>query len=597
MIPITTYYSPRKAIVATAATAAAMLLSFQTVLVQSCSDFLVTPGASLDGSAMIAYNADDVGLNGVLYHYPATTNNDVHSNISIYEWDSGEYLGEIPQVKETFNVVGNGNEYGLVIGESTFGGIPILGRPLDPKNRGIDYGSLIYITLQRSKTAKEAIHTMVDLMDTHGYASEGESFSIADASGEVWIMEVIGRGPTFGKMGAVWVARRVPDGYVTAHANQARITTFPRDDAETCLYADDVIDVAVHYGLYSKAADPAAFSFSDVYDPVGFSGARFSDARVWSMFSQIADEDGSFQIQYQDYASGQNLTNRMPLFIKPHKKLDVRDVMDLMNSHYDGTGLDSSHDVGAGLFGAPYRPRPLEWTFGEMRYFNERTVAIEKTGWNFVAQIRPHMPRELAALIWFGVDDSSTSPRLPVYASSKMVPEAYAGKGTQDGVKFDIFKFDMKKAFWIQNLVSNFAYSRWNDCYPTVRHKIDEIHAAFAYQVAHVDAKALDLYKKQDASVAVDFVTMFTAEAGEDLQREWTAFFGDLFTRFRDFSIILPDPDSSRGFTIESPGLSEEVKRRIVMETGTRYQVRQQYGETPGLRWGGQATEVLVKAY
>ncbi|KAL3917980.1 MAG: hypothetical protein SGILL_004458 [Bacillariaceae sp.] len=321
---------------------------------------------------MIAYNADDVGLKGVLYHYPATQNNNPLDTIQVYEWDTGKYLCDIPQVNETYNVVGNGNEYGLVIGESTFGGVDILAeKPKDTP--GIDYGSLIYITLQRTKSAREAIHTMVELMDTHGYASEGESFSIADSSGEVWLMEVIGRGATFGKKGAVWVARRVPDGYVTAHANQARITTFPRDDPDNCMYAEDVVDVATHYGLYPKEGDAEkSFSFSDTFDP----------ARVWSMFSHVADKDGSFEIQYQSYASGTNVTNRMPLFIKPFKKLTVQDVMALMNSHYEGTELDPSTDVGAGIFRTPYRPRPLEWTYGEKMFHNERTIAIEKTGWN-----------------------------------------------------------------------------------------------------------------------------------------------------------------------------------------------------------------------
>jgi dipeptidase len=274
-------------------------------------------------------------------------------------------------------------------------------------------------------------------------------------------MEVIGRGPTYPKKGAVWVARRIPDGMVTAHANQARITTFPRDDPANCLFADDVVDVAVHYGLYSEHADPIEFSFSDVYDPVGFTNARFSEARVWSIFSQIATADRSFQIQYQDYAAGRNVTNRMPLFVEPYKKLSVLDVMNLMNSHYEGTELDGSVDVGSGLFADVHRPRPLTWEYQGKIYFNERMVATYRTGWNFVAQIRPQMPRELAALIWFAVDDSSTSPRVPVYASSTMVAEPYAGKGTQDGVPFEALKFDMKKAFW-GKFMNFFVNVDWN---------------------------------------------------------------------------------------------------------------------------------------
>jgi dipeptidase len=328
--------------------------------VHACTDLLVTPGASADGSATIAYNADSVTLYGVLYHYPRTEGRGGQMR-DIYEWDTGKYLGQIKEVNYTYNVVGNSNEHGLVIGESTFGGVPELSGIKQQQALGaiLDYGSLIYITLQRAKTALEAIHTMDSLLNEYGYASSGESFSISDRSGVVWMMELIGRGDTYGKLGAVWVATRIPDGYVAAHANQARTTTFPRDDPENCLYAEDVVDVAVHYGLFSASADPKDFSFSDVYNPVGFVNARMSEARVWSIFSAIADQDGSFQKQYQDYALGSNTKNRMPLYIKPYAKLSVTDVMKLMNSHYEGTEMDPTLDNGAGIFASPYRSRPL----------------------------------------------------------------------------------------------------------------------------------------------------------------------------------------------------------------------------------------------
>lgn len=472
---------------------------------------------------------------------------------------------------ETYNVVGNGNEHGLVIGESTFGGVPQLAQQAGAI---MDYGSLIYVTLQRSKTAREAISTMSRLMDTYGYASEGESFSIADASGDVWIMEVIGRGDKYGTKGAVWVARKVPDGYITAHANQARITTFPRDDPDNCLYADDVVDVAIFYGLYSPDDDPDLFSFSDTYDPVAFSGARFSDARVWSFFSTVADEDGSFQLKYQNYASGRDLSERMPLFVKPYKKLSAFDVMDLMRSHYEGTELDPSTDVGAGLFETPYRPRPLTWEYQGRKYFNERTVAIEKTGWTFVAQLRPNMPRELSVLIWFAVDDSSTSPRVPVYASSRAVSEPYAGKGTQDGVPGPMLKLDMKKAFWVQNMVSNLCYWRWKDAYPILRNKIDAIHAEFAREVERIDAHALALYNDVSPAAAVKYVTDYTVSAGEKLHETWLDFYGELFVRFRDFSTIVEKEGETRcGCEVQSPGLSDNMMKRIAMETGTHYEV------------------------
>jgi dipeptidase len=381
---------------------------FVITAARACTDILVTPGASVEGSAMIAYNADSPTLFGSIYHYSAN-----YSWNSIYDWDSGVYLGDIqPETETTYNVVGNSNEYGLVIGESTFGGVRILA--YNQTDATIDYGSLIWLTLQRAKTVPEAIQTMVHLMDTYGYASAGESFSLADASGQVWMMEVIGRGNDIWdeqgqrKLGAVWVAQRIPDGMVAAHANQARITTFPREDPTNCLYAEDVVEVAVHYGLYDAEADPLAFSFADVYDPLDFIGARQGEARVWSIFSQIS-ADPAFAQHYQEYALGNDLELRMPLYLQPKDKLTKEDVMHLMTSHYENTVMDASQDVGSGLFASPYRPRPLVWSLEEnaensslrskekqkstTQYHNERSIATAKTGWSFVAEIRPHMPR------------------------------------------------------------------------------------------------------------------------------------------------------------------------------------------------------------
>lgn len=309
---------------------------------------------------MIAYNADSVALYGVLYHYPRTEGRGGEKR-DIWEWDTGKYMGQIKEVNSTYNVIGNSNEHGLVIGESTFGGVPILDGSKQREALGavLDYGSLIYITLQRAKTAVEAIHKIDELLSQYGYVSEGESFSIGDQSGAVWMMELISRGDTYGELGAVWVAQKIPDGYIGAHANQARITTFPRDDPDNCLYAEDVVDVAIHYNLYDASVDPKDFSFSDTYNPVQFLSARMSEARVWSLFSKISDQDGSFQKEFEDYALGTNTKHRMPLFIKPHKKLALEDVMHLMSSHYEDTAMDPSQDNGAGIFGSPYRSRPL----------------------------------------------------------------------------------------------------------------------------------------------------------------------------------------------------------------------------------------------
>jgi dipeptidase len=549
------------------------------LLVEACTDILVTPGASVDGSAIIAYNADSPTLYGVLYHYPPSKNTP-GTERHVYDWDSGVYLGKIEEAEETYNVIGNSNEHGLVIGESTFGGVSVLA--WNQTGAIIDYGSLIYLTLQRATTARAAITVMVDLMDTYGYYSGGESFSLMDRSGEVWIMEVIGRGNDFGKKGAVWVAQRIPDGAVAAHANQARITTFPRNDPNNFLFAEDVVEVAIFYGLFSASADPGSFSFSDVYDPITFIEARQGEARVWSIFSAIADKNGEFQRNYLSYALGEETDHRMPLYIIPCEKLSVMDVMHLMTSHYEETPLDSSVDVGSGLFETPYRPRPLVWEFNGTKYHNERSIATAKTGWSFVAQARPWMPPELAAVSWFACDDSSTAPRVPVYGSSKAVSAAYAGQGSQDGVFSPLLTFDLTKAFWVQNMVSNFCYYRYNDVYPMVRRKITSIQREFNEMMVTADERALTLYNEMGPDKAIDFVTLFSVNAGNSLHKEWMEFYGYLFARFRDFYTITAKGDEPVcGCVAQEPGLSESVKKRIVAETGNHYKVLDNGGDHP----------------
>ena len=556
----------------------ALSYSLLLAVVHACTDILVTPGASKDGAAMIAYNADAPQLFGYLYHYPSTPQGGskapLNATRKIYDWDSGVYLGEIPEVVEsTYNVVGNGNERGLVIGETTFGGVPLLA--WNQTGAVMDYGSLIYVTLQRAQTAREAIAVMSTLMDTHGYYSGGESFSIADSiTGEVWMMEVISRGSDYARKGAVWVAVRIPDGAVGSHANHARITQFPRDDPENCIFAEDVVDVAVFYGLYPAEADPMDFSFSDVYDPLSFLSVRQGEARVWSIFSQIADTDGSFAKQYQAYALGEDLSVRMPLYVMPYRKLSLPDVTHLMSNHYEGTVLDSSVDVGAGLFESPYRPRPLEWEYEGVRYHNERSVATPKTGWNFIAQLRPWMPPPLAVVIWFACDDSSTAPRTPVYTSSTRLSPAYYGRGPQDGVVSPIMTFDSTKAFWVQNQVSNFVYFRYADAYPVLQEKLDALQNDLMAKVAIVDQRALQAYHDHGPDKAVDFVTLFTVNAGNMVHRVWQEFYGQLFVQFRDFYTILPSPENPAcGCQADEPGLSNAMKKRIVEETGEHYRV------------------------
>lgn len=558
---------------------------FFTLLLQilpctlACTNLLVTPGASEEGDTMIAYNADSGSLMGLLYHYPAQKFNSSDNTIrKVWNWDTGVYLGEIPEseINETYNVIGNTNEYGLVIAETTFGGIDILANPIHQPNAKIDYGSLIWITLQRCKNAREAIHLMTKLMDTYGYASEGESFSIGDRNGEVWIMEVIGRGK--GKVGSVWVARRIPDGYISAHSNQARIQTFPRDDPETCLYSHDVIDLAKEIGIYetNEDEDPndLQFSFSDVYNPISFFGARLSDARTWSIFSMLS-EDETFQKTYEDYALGKDTTveTRMPLWIKPKKKLSYEDVAIAMSNHYEGSKMSFNQDVGAGQYEAPYRPRPLTWKFDDKLYHNERSVATQQTGWNFIAQIRSNMPAPISSILWFAVDDSSTSPRFPVYGGSTEVSLAFYGKGTQDGFPSNLLDFDLGKAFWVQNMVSNLAYSRWNLMYPLVRDKIDAIYQSFKDEVYYLDQQMVAVYNNEGINEMVNMATKFSVQSGDRVHKEWFEFYGDLFARFRDFFVIEKDPyDPVCNCVVKEVGFSDAWKQKIIDDTGYHYE-------------------------
>ena len=394
----------------------------------ACTNFIITRGASTDGSIMVTYAADSHQLYGCLYKY--TPSKRAAAMMPVYEWDTGKYLGDIPQAEVTYSTVGNMNEHSLIITETTFGGREEL---VDPEGR-VDYGSLIYIALQRARTAREAIDVIVDLANTYGYASSGESFSIADTE-EAWIMELIGKGP--GNKGIVWVARRIPDGYICAHANQARITTFPKDDPENCLYAPDVISFAREKGYYS--GDDADFSFCDAYAPLNFSAMRACEARVWSFFRTFADD----MDKYVDYAMGYNAANRMPLWVKPAAKISPKQVFDAMRDHFEGTPMDMTKDLGAGGHGLPYRWRPMSFEVDGKEYINERATATQQTGFWMVGQARPGK----TGILWFGVDDAATSCLTPIYCNTTEVPECFAeGNGS-------MLEYSPTSAFWLFNRI------------------------------------------------------------------------------------------------------------------------------------------------
>jgi dipeptidase len=495
------------------------ILALSTISVQeasTCTNFLVTRGASVNGATMITYAADAHFLYGELY-YRAAADHPAGSLMKIYEWDTGKYLGKIRQAPHTYSVVGLMNEHQLAIGETTYGGHPEL---LDTTGI-IDYGSLMFLALQRAKTAREAIQVMGDLVAEYGYCSSGESFSIADKN-EVWIMDLIGKGP--GNKGAVWVARRIPDGYVSAHANQARITTFPQDDPENCIYAEDVISFASEQG-YFKGKDKD-FSFSDTYAPVTFSGARFCEARVWSFFSKIT---GGMD-NYLDYAKGENLENRMPLWVKPDNKIAAHDLMKYMRDHYEGTPLDMTTDVGAGPYGLPYRWRPLTWSVGEETYCNERAIATQQTGYSFVTESRNWLPDWIGGIFWFGVDDAATTVYNPMYCGIDRVPEPFeVGNG-------DMITYSETSAFWAFNFVSNFCYIRYDLMTPDVIKVQSELETKYINNTEAVDKAAHELYNKNPEQ-AREFLTDYSASVGEKTFKRWKELGHYLLVKYMDGNV------------------------------------------------------------
>jgi dipeptidase len=531
-----------------------------------CTNFLVTPGASVNGSSMITYAADSHVLYGELYYRPAA-DYPPGAMMDVYEWDTNKFLGRIPQLSHTFSVIGNMNEHQVAIGETTYGGRSEL---LDT-TAAMDYGSLMYIALQRARTAREAITIMGDLAAEYGYNSHGESFSIADPN-EVWIMEMIGKGTemvteggrSFNKYkGAAWVAVRIPDGYVCGHANQARIRQFPLDDPERCLYAPDVIEFAREKGYYAGTDED--FSFSDTYAPVDFSGARFCEVRVWSFFKEISDDMG----KYFGYVKGEELENRLPLYIKPKRKLSNRDLMNFMRDHLEGTELDMTKDAGAGPFGLPYRWRPLTWEYDGKTYVNERATATQQTGFSFVAECRPMKPDWLGGIFWFGVDDAASTTYVPMYCGMTRVPGSYAvGNG-------DLLTYSGTSAFWAFNFVSNFSYLRYNVMIEDIRKVQSELESKFTSEVPAIDAAAAVLVET-NPELAREFVTNYSVSMGDYTVQRYRELGQFLLVKYMDGNIKKEENGtflrSPEGYPLmpDQPGYPERWKEMVVKDTGKK---------------------------
>ena len=514
----------------------------------ACTNFIVTRGASTDGSNMVTYAADSHQLYGSLYSYVPGKYTEW---MDVTEWDTGRAIGKIRQAQTTYRTLGNSNEHSLFITETTFGGRPELEDP----NGGIDYGSLIYITLQRAKTAREAIDIIVELANTYGYCSSGESFSLIDTE-EAWIMELIGKGPE--DKGIVWVARRIPDGYVSAHANQARITTFPWNDPENCIYAKDVADVARKFGWFEGKNED--FSFAEAYAPADFSALRGCEARVWSFFRTVAEG----MDKYEDYAMGHNPENRMPLWVKPTEKVSPKLLMDCMRDHYEGTKMDMTQDIGAGGEGCPYRWRPMFFEVDGVEYCNERATATQQTGFWLVGQARPNK----VGILWFGTDDAATSPLTPIYVNSTEVPWCLSEENGS------MLKYSDSSMFWITNRVAQFAYLRYNTVGKRVRSEVDKWENAMIEYVKDIDMAIANVaYKPKKAA---KIATEFSVKSAEILFNYWVELDKYLMVKYIDGNVKGEDAngfiDNGNGKDIpgkiEQPGYSERWKRAVAKDNG-----------------------------
>ena len=567
-----------------AAAMAASLLFAAGNRSEACTNVIVTRGASADGSCLVSYAADSHWLYGELYFKPQA-DWATGSKLKVYDWDSGKYLGEIEQVQHTYKTIGNMNEHQLIIAETTFGGRHGLNNP----DAIMDYGSLIYITLQRARTAREAIRLMDELTQKYGYYSEGESFSIADKE-EAWIMEMVGKGA---EKGSVWVARRIPDGYVSGHANQSRITTFPLDDPDNCLYSKDVISFARKMGWFDGKDEE--FSFRDAYCPLDFGGLRGCEARVGSAFNilgkgKFAYEDGGSLVEkdsydYVDYAMGHNPANNMPLWIKPAGKVSVKDVADVMRDHYEGTPMDMTQDIGAGGNALPYRWRPMGFTYDGKEYTNERAIATQQTAFWFVGQSRGNYPDVLGGIIWFGTDDAATSYVTPIYTNSEIVPECFReGNG-------DMLTYSSTSSFWLNNRVANACYKMYNYMAPFVREHIDRFeNSQISEGVPQTDAKALELYndiaekemKKQskknpgydpmtdtgDAFLQVkQYLTSYSVSTADAIFSAWKKMEETLLVKFIDGNVKAQNED---GTFVHSPE-SESIPDGLTQPGYTEY--------------------------
>ena len=528
---------------------------------EACSNFIVGKKASVDGSVMCSYSADDYGMFQYLCHYPAAKHAKGEMR-KIFDWDSNKYYGEIPEAAETYNVIGNINEWQVTIGETTYGG-----REEMVDSTGImDYGSLIYVALQRSKTAREAIKVMTTLANTYGYNSGGETFTICDPN-EAWIMEMMGKGA--GSKGAVWVALRIPDDAICAHANQSRIGKFNMKDKKNVMYAKDVVSFARSKGWF-KGKD-ADFSWKMAYAKPDFSGRRFCDARAWAMLNHFYDMS-----PYLDWALGKNPDAQdMPLWVVPNKKVSVQDVENVMRDHYEGTPLSvaDGSDIGGGIWEMPYRPTPLMYKVDGKQYFNERPVSTQQTGFVFVSQMRSWLPREIGGVFWFANDDANMAAFTPVYCSMTQRPECYNTPGV------DAVHFSKKNAYWVCNMTSNMVYPRYSLMFPTLKEVRDSLDNSYFAAQAGVEKKAQELYA-QNPQAAVKYLNDYSVEKAQQMLARWNQLFEFMVVKYNDMIIKPTDKNGNfektpygLGARPARPGYPEKYAKQLVKQSGDKFLV------------------------
>lgn len=524
----------------------------------ACTNFIVGKNASADGSVFCTYSADSYGLYAHLRHYPAGT----HAKgevVKIYDYDTNVCHGEIPQAPVTYNVVGNINEYQVSIGETTFGG-----REEMVDTTGIiDYGSLMYITLQRSKSAREAINVMTSLVEKYGYCSEGETFTICDPN-EAWIMDMMGAPGS--KPGVVWVAIRIPDDAICAHANQSRITTFNQKDKENVLYSKNVIKYARQKGWFN--GKDSEFSFNAAYAAPDFLGRRVCEARVWSFFRHFSND----MDRYLPYVEGKGeYTEAMPLWIIPNRKLTLQDVQECMRDHFEGTPFSLDSDIGQGIWEMPYRPTPLYFKVDGKKYFNERPTSTQQTGFTYVAQLRSFLPREVGGVLWFGNDDSNMIAYTPIYCCSTRVPECYDAPGA------DAVTFSDKSAFWVCNWVSNMVYPRYSMLFPSLREVRDSLERRYFSLQQAVERKAIRLLAESNDGSGVEFLTQYSVDKAQDMLECWRNLATYLIVKYNDMA-VKPEKNGKfqrtpegLGADVVRPGYSDKVARELIKQTGDRY--------------------------